>query len=107
MFNPKNGEVWVSERDAVREWGGGTLTVPGTPIELEPDAAFAMMARPQRWSDTCCRGVEQLCRAVSLGGETSVDGPGSRYTPRDFCTKRSNGFGAGGLALCHWIRSPD
>jgi Uma2 family endonuclease len=45
IFDPESRQVWVSSANEVREWSGGTLTVPGTLIELDPADVFARMAR--------------------------------------------------------------
>jgi Uma2 family endonuclease len=45
VFDPETRRVWLSTADAVAEWGGGVLTVPGTKIELDPAVAFAKLDR--------------------------------------------------------------
>jgi Uma2 family endonuclease len=45
VFDPETQQVWVSTVDAVSEWGGEILRVPGTMIELDPSVAFARMVR--------------------------------------------------------------
>lgn len=45
VFDPETQSVWVSRTEAVTEWGGGLLKVPGTRIELDPAVAFRRMVR--------------------------------------------------------------
>lgn len=45
VFDPETQGVWVSTAEAVSEWCGGLLRVPGTRIELDPVVAFERMVR--------------------------------------------------------------
>jgi Uma2 family endonuclease len=45
VFDPETRKVWVSQAGRVIEWQGGVLEVAGTPIQLDPEKAFAKMIR--------------------------------------------------------------
>jgi Uma2 family endonuclease len=42
IFDPQTGKVWVSTPGALAEHAGGELTVLGTAIAFDPQAAFAL-----------------------------------------------------------------